>query len=424
MDKYNSNPLNIKHLSLILTANCNLACRYCYQNYRRDMRMSWKTAKEAIKTALGTDSRVLEISFMGGEPLLEFELIGKAVRYIRKYAPEDKRIKLSISTNGTLMDGGKIDFLAENRFDTQLSFDGVAGAQDHRAPGSFRVLDALLDRLRNDYRPFFRHHLSIAYTLAPSAIEYLSGSIRYFINKGIPKITVYPVINHQPGWKEEMACRLESQLAEIYRMCLEHYHSRGKVPVTIFRGKYPESLCVEPEEGAATCGAPYPHSIAVDTDGEVYGCTVFARSYQEFANPFLALCSEHLRMGRIGTPRFLTSLSHFPGRALSLGIFDEKSNKYSPSGSCSRCRYLSDCNICPASIPHIPGNRDPRKVPSFPCAWNRTAMKYRERFPAVPDPRAKIEGPPGVEDDIKFWRKLAGKTGHPERGECRRQKPE
>jgi hypothetical protein len=32
------------------------------------------------------------------------------------------------------------------------------------------------------------------------------------------------------------------------------------------------------------------------------------------------------------------------------------------------------------SIGHIPGNRDPNRIPDFPCAYNLVSLKYRDLF--------------------------------------------
>jgi hypothetical protein len=37
-----------------------------------------------------------------------------------------------------------------------------------------------------------------------------------------------------------------------------------------------------------------------------------------------------------------------------------------------------------------PDNRDRRRVPDFVCAFNLVTLKYRRRFPVMPDPMASL----------------------------------
>jgi hypothetical protein len=63
--------------------------------------------------------------------------------------------------------------------------------------------------------------------------------------------------------------------------------------------------------------------------------------------------------------------------------------------------------VCPASIVQIRGNTDPDRIPDFCCAFYRSALGARARFPARPDPLRVFAGPPGIEDEMKRWRQLA-----------------
>jgi len=396
----------LRHLCLILGSSCNLACDYCYQNARKKRSISWAYVEAAINAILRSKERKLEISFTGGEPLLQFDTLQRAVEYTQSCAPEDKEIEYSISTNGLLVTDKILEFMAVNRFETQLSFDGVPGAQNHRKPGTFRFLDTLLDRIKNDYNQFFSQYFSVAYTLIPAGIPHLANSIEYFTGKDIRHIKLAPVLTDRPEWSDNMAEELDIQMEKVFGISLEHYENTGRVPLNIFRGKFGDDICNSAD--GALCGAPSAQSIAVDTDGEVYGCSVFARSYQEFTTPFMTSCSNSLSIGHINSPDFTARLAGMTDSTKELKIFHHRDRKYSSYGKCSDCSYLPQCTICPASIAHIPGNSDPRRIPDFPCAFNRSAMKYRALFPARQNPGKLLEGPPGVEDQIRWWRELAG----------------
>ena len=70
--------------SLCVTHNCNLNCVYCYQKHDVNSKMDFSTAKNVIDWIFDNvppDMSDVEINFIGGEPLLEFQLIKDIVAY-------------------------------------------------------------------------------------------------------------------------------------------------------------------------------------------------------------------------------------------------------------------------------------------------------------------------------------------------------
>ena len=62
--------------SLCVTHSCNLDCIYCYQTHDGNNRMSYETACKSIDwifANIPSDMSGVEISFIGGEPLIEFD---------------------------------------------------------------------------------------------------------------------------------------------------------------------------------------------------------------------------------------------------------------------------------------------------------------------------------------------------------------
>jgi len=397
---------NIKQLSLILTSRCNLDCRYCYQNAKKNLSIRWETVRTALDIILDSRHRSVLVSFLGGEPLLEFGMIRRAVDYAEENLPEGKSLSFGISTNGTLITEGIADFLSGKRFDTQLSFDGPVEAQDFRGRGSFAVLDSLLEELRKKHPGFFRRNLKIVMTLTPFTIPYLSDSVDYFINKGAGVISISPVITHDPAWRDDGIEELENQFELILERSLSHLEETGEIPLRLFQDKHGDSESFR--ENRDMCGAASGLGLVVDVDGRGCGCSVFAESYQRYDSPFAGKCMSALKMGKITDPSFAARFSDFPSAARKLGIFHHKENKRSSYQRCADCRYYSQCAVCPASIIHIPGNSDPDRVSDFVCAFNMASLKRRQLFPARPDPvRMILEGPEAAETDIEKWRRLS-----------------
>ena len=92
-----------------VTEGCSLACKYCYQNDKSPKRMSFETGKEFIDMLfrdMQDEYYAIILEFIGGEPLLEPELISKLVDYwwykcIMENHLWGKLTRFSICSNGT-----------------------------------------------------------------------------------------------------------------------------------------------------------------------------------------------------------------------------------------------------------------------------------------------------------------------------------
>lgn len=385
-----ASPSQINKVDVVLTAGCNLRCSYCYQNDKKARRMTWETLRASADLVLASERPEVSLLFVGGEPLLEFPLIQQAVEYVEARRLPRKRIRYEIITNGVLVNDDHVAFLVDHDFEVQLSFDGVPPAQALRAPGSFDVLDRLLERLRAEQPGFFAENLTVALTLTVATIPYLADSVEYFLNKGVQDLAISPAVTHQMHWASERIDELDAQFARIFDRCVRVYNRTGDVPLTVFR-KY-DGDSVHKPEGQSMCGVGRGETAAVDVDGQVHGCVMFASSYQVFPTVFLRSRLEAMRMGHLQDPGFAARMAAYPAAARAAEIFHNKQDKYSSYGACADCRFMSRCAICPVSIGNTPGNMDPRRVPDFLCAYNLVSLKYRERFPYPPTLRDMLVG--------------------------------
>lgn len=129
----------VQKLTLQVTQNCNLRCKYCIYSENSNLNqrshsnnvMSWETAKRAIdfyrRSSIDFDD--VTIGFYGGEPLLAFPLIKDVVRYAEEVF-EGREIVFTITTNATLMNEEVIDFMLTHKFNITLSIDGPKRVQD------------------------------------------------------------------------------------------------------------------------------------------------------------------------------------------------------------------------------------------------------------------------------------------------------
>ncbi len=366
-------------LSLVVSADCNLRCAYCYQDRKQPRQMSWPTMARALDLLTSSNRPRADVTFLGGEPLLGYPLIVRAVRRLGRRLPASRRPDYVIATNGLLLTPRRLAFLERHGFDIQLSFDGVAPAQDLRAPGTFDVLDGLLDRLRLRQGRYFRRKVMVAVTATAPAIPHLADSFEYFLAKSVRDIAIGPAMGH-PRLSAAQTHELDRQFRRIFARSLSCYRETGRVPLRLFRKSAPARRKA-PESGLA-CVAATGRDLAVDVDGEVYPCALLIRSCQRVARPPL---DRRLAAMSLGPVTDLDALqrrrARLPDAAVAAGIFGPQSGKRSSSGRCAACRHASACFICPIACAKNPDSAESNRIPDFQCAFNQVALKYRRRFP-------------------------------------------
>ena len=145
-------------IELYLAEACNLRCRYCYVNANDALNhglMPWEIAKQAIdfvfKRAGSADS--VNITFFGGEPLLNKPVLKQAIAYSQQMGAEQgKTVGYSMTTNATLLDDEIIDLIKHYNFGLMISLDGPQEVQDAMRPfadgrGSFETATRNIKRL-------------------------------------------------------------------------------------------------------------------------------------------------------------------------------------------------------------------------------------------------------------------------------------
>lgn len=131
------------NLVVNVSHNCNLRCKYCFAstgNYNgaRDLmsqEMADKTLDWFLKQA--KESNVLNINLFGGEPLTNIPLVKYMVKRCRELEKEyDKKIYITISTNGTILNDELVQLIKENDIGLQLSIDGDKEIHDANRPAA------------------------------------------------------------------------------------------------------------------------------------------------------------------------------------------------------------------------------------------------------------------------------------------------
>lgn len=228
--------------------------------------MSLETAEIAIKRF-----NPEEIFFFGGEPTLCWDDI--IVPLVSKYS----NLNYGITTNGSLLDKEKIDFLSKHDVAVMLSMDGDRKTQDYnRHEGSFGKLDSIIPYLLEKVPK-----IQFRGTIIPDTCYLTYENISYAQEKGFK--SCYFTINIFEDWTPENWRVLYKQI-EIYA----YYFAKSFVDKTPIINFTPLTsmitLLVKQELGLLDnqinkykCGLGEGY-LAINSKGDIYPCQEAAYS--------------------------------------------------------------------------------------------------------------------------------------------------
>ena len=170
--------------TLFLTMSCNLCCDYCYIR-KHDATMSPADIQRAIDFIFATadPAERLDFGLFGGEPLLHMPLVRSTVDILERRAEKaGNTVRMSLVTNGTLLNDEILRFVRDHHLILQVSCDGAPQVQDrHRRFIDGRETSAVLETaLRSAVETLPAVLVNMVYSpdtyqALPDSIEYLAG---------------------------------------------------------------------------------------------------------------------------------------------------------------------------------------------------------------------------------------------------------
>ena len=279
-----------RQLTLQVTENCNLACTYCYQIHKTSNRMSFETAKKAIDCLFSDNDKIknyydntkltsIVLEFIGGEPLLEVELIDKIMEYFLSQAYLYKsvlgyRYMISLCSNGVLYYKREVqNFIKKwrNHLSLTISLDGCQELHDKcrvfsDGRGSYALAEkAALEELK------LNPSLSTKMTLAPENIIYFKNAIVNLINLGYSEIHCNCIF--EKGWTIKHAKQLYEQGKELSDYLINN--NLTHIRISFFDETIGQSLPIENNRN--WCGGA-GLMLAIDYKGDFYPCLRYMES--------------------------------------------------------------------------------------------------------------------------------------------------
>lgn len=257
-----------RYVSLMLTYQCNLNCTYCYERFKSAKTMSIDVAKEAIikafnETKADNKYNALELSFMGGEPLMEFEKI----RILSEWCWQQNwpmPYILFASTNGTLLTDEMKGWFHKNRKKIVLgiSLDGSLDMQSQNRGAHAAAID--IDFFLKTW-PL----QGIKATVSKETIHTLASGVKFLHKKGFHQI--YANLAYGIGWTEKYLEIYKNQLLELVDFYLANPNINRCSLLSLDITEIVDTSCTYVKH----CGCGEGTSL-VDTNGAIYPCPVLS----------------------------------------------------------------------------------------------------------------------------------------------------
>ncbi len=358
---------------LVVTHGCNLRCRYCFVQ-KEPQRMTLETAKDAARFLMAnvraSGGGTPEINFFGGEPMLEFDTVIKPlVEWIHDELGEPFRF--SITTNGTLLNDGRIRFMKRHGFGLLLSVDGNKPVQDYNRPyadgrGSFDALKPIVPEVLAAWPG-----TTFRMTAIPETCGHLFESVMWASAQGFTNFFVTP--NVFEPWDEASRETLAGEMRK-YADYYAESRARGVRPITFstFEQAFEDLKQIELAERQGTyramprcrsegkCGLGASRFASIHPNGSLYACQEMTSNEGE------------------GSPFYIGSIYSGADNARRRALMESFNALPVRGECCDECEYDRICDGgCVANNYMVTGKLN--GMPEMYCWWRREILHEAER---------------------------------------------
>lgn len=315
--------LPFHHLIFNTTYKCNMACKYCYFSANLlGESIDEKTIEYSIKKCLAylSDDSELTVLFQGGEALLNYDSIRKALDHLG----DQPRVHYQMQTNGTLITNETIDFF--EKYNIHVSFSLDSYIHEHNSLRS-KNTQFYTENLFNVCQMFQEHNLDygLIAVVCQNNIDDLVTMSKEFFKRNIHTFAynlLWPIgrVETEDLYNYIVPThRLVQTLFDVYREIYQFNIDRGYSPFEryrernlymlwrrLFYRKLSNYMCMN-----TPCGAGI-NTLTVDTNGQVYPCALMLPSLEggfEIGNIYTDSVSSLLNKDSIVKERNLDEIS-------------------------------------------------------------------------------------------------------------------
>jgi len=239
----------------------------------------------------------------------------------------------------------------------ELSFDGLAQDVGRQKGSGEKVIPIIKEILKHP-----NIDLEINSVFSPDTVSYLSESMKYTMDLGVPDIrcsfaTIKP-------WNQTYLKKLESEMSKLREILLLHFKRKGCIPVVNFRDDH--------VKGIFYCAAGKDR-LTISSEEGVWGCFLFADYFK----------------GKENTPEyskfFFGNLGDFIEN--QEGIYPKVASNYAElrmdnfrtsKMECFLCKKYKNCAVCPinAALSGAPIGQ----IPNHICEIQKIVIREKESF--------------------------------------------
>ena len=269
---------------LVVTHACNLRCRYCFVT-KDPCHMTFETAKAAAEFLIKNAEEVGDvpsINFFGGEPMIMWDsIIVPLTNWIRN--EYKKPFSLGMTSNATLLNEERINFMKENGISLLFSIDGGKETQDYNRPyadgtGSFDTIEPIIEKIAESFIG-----VTFRMTSIPQTCGNLFNDIIYAESKGFKSFFVVPNVFEK--WDDESKSTLKGEITKYgnyYIDCMR----KGVEPIgfSTFDKCFKEIKMINAAirsksyrnsracQACGKCGLGSTKFASIHPNGNLYGC--------------------------------------------------------------------------------------------------------------------------------------------------------
>ena len=347
---------NLTNVQLLMSTGCNLSCRYCYQDDKKNKNMSKEVMESFIDFLCDTNPETSTlIDFFGGEPLVNWEIIKYGLELMEDLNLLHK-LYFMISTNGTLITDEIAYTLSKYNVHVNISVDGTPEKHNYERNNSY---DKTLQGLRKLYDYGLCRDITARLTFPNNYFGNIEEHVKSVLNLGIPEVTFAAIL--AGGITDEELATYEESMYRTSILILKYVEYGLAVIPKYMRNLLSMEHLSSDFKPRRPCHFKTDSGFVVDTDGVLFGCSIAPNTdFEDHASQVYNECV-------VGDIRYGVSYNRNIGNQYPCTVNTAKND-------CINCEARNMCTPC-AMENMLSSTRDYHLVAEDKCALIRA--KYR-----------------------------------------------